>query len=90
MLSSLRTGSADEIAWFGIPPTRVDILRTVSGGDFAAAYASRVDADWEGVAVSIVGLDTLIALNARADASKICVTSARSSVGRHPERQRAL
>jgi len=62
VLNSLRSGAADEIAWFGIPPTRVDILRSVSGGDFGAAYASRVDADWDGVPVSIVGLDTLIAL----------------------------
>jgi predicted nucleotidyltransferase len=62
VLESITTGSPDEIAWFGIPPTRVDILRRVDGGTFSPAYERRVHASWDGVAVPIVALEDLVAL----------------------------
>lgn len=62
VLESITAGSADEIAWFGIAPTRVDILRRVDGGTFSVAYERRVQASWDGVLVPIVGLDDLSAL----------------------------
>jgi hypothetical protein len=61
VVRALPVMSDDEIAFFGVPPARVDILRKIEGVDFAAAYARRVSTDWEGVRVSILGLDDLIA-----------------------------
>lgn len=50
----------DEILWFGAPPTRIDLLFTVSGLTFADAYARRQDAEWDGVPVSVIGKADLI------------------------------
>ena len=44
----------------GAPPIRVDILRRIPALDFDETCAGRVDADWDGVAVSVIGLDHLI------------------------------
>jgi hypothetical protein len=45
---------------FGVSPSRVDILRHIDGGVFDVAYPRREQADWDGVTVSIVGIDDLI------------------------------
>jgi hypothetical protein len=60
VLQSITSGSRDEIAWFGVPPTRVDILRRIDGGAFDTAFERRVQATWEGVPVSIIGREDLI------------------------------
>lgn len=62
VLESITAGSPDDIAWFGIPPTRVDILRRVDGGTFSLAYERRVEALWDGVVVPIVALEDLVTL----------------------------
>jgi hypothetical protein len=62
VLEAIMAGSPDEIAWFGVPPTRVDILRRVDGGTFSDAYDRRVQASWGGVVVPIVSLEDLVAL----------------------------
>jgi hypothetical protein len=59
---AIKSGSSDDIVWFGVPPTRVDILRRVEGGSFQAAHERRAEVTWDGVAVAIVGRDDLIAL----------------------------
>ncbi|HEY2407132.1 MAG TPA: DUF6036 family nucleotidyltransferase [Polyangiaceae bacterium] len=62
VLDSINTGSSDDIAWFRVPPTRVDIVRHADGGSFVPAYTRRVQAEWEGVPVSIVSVADLLAL----------------------------
>ncbi len=62
VLESITASSSDEIAWFGVAPTRVDILRRVDGGTFSVAYDRRVQTTWDGVVVSIVSLEDLLAL----------------------------
>lgn len=61
VLEALPGIQPDEILYMGAPPARVDILQEVDGADFAAAFERRVEASWEGVPVSILGLDDLIA-----------------------------
>jgi hypothetical protein len=50
-----------EVVFFGASPARVDILREIEGVAFAQCYPRRVEARWDDVAVSIIGLDDLIA-----------------------------
>jgi hypothetical protein len=40
----------------GLPPQRIDILTSVSGVDFEAAWMERLPIDVEGLAVSVIGL----------------------------------
>ncbi len=61
VLESLRTMAPDEVLFMGTIPIRVDILKTVSGADFTAAYPRRVEAVWDDVKVSIIGFDDLVA-----------------------------
>lgn len=60
-IEALRDADADDVIWFGVPPGRVDILRRLSAVDFETAYVRRVETEWEGVAVSLIGRDDLIA-----------------------------
>ena len=45
----------------GHPPRRIDLLTSISGVDFETAWSSREVAQLDGVVVSIVGRDVLIA-----------------------------
>lgn len=45
----------------GVPPVRIEILNSISGVDFGECRSRRVDAMLDGVAVSIIGRDDLIA-----------------------------
>jgi hypothetical protein len=54
------TAAEDEILWFGVPPTRIDLLFTVSGINFADAHARRQRAEWDGVPVSVISKADLI------------------------------
>jgi hypothetical protein len=47
--------------WFGVAPARVDILRRAEGIEFSAAYERRVEVSWDGVPVSIIAREDLIA-----------------------------
>jgi hypothetical protein len=62
VLSQLDGAAVEDVLWMGAPPVRIDILKGVPGGDFHAAYAARVTADWDGVLVSVVSHDDLIRL----------------------------
>jgi hypothetical protein len=61
ILEALRTQTAGEFVFMGVPPLRVDFLRSIAGVDFETAYARRIDARWHGVAVSVIGRSDLIA-----------------------------
>lgn len=60
ILDALRTQTAEEFVFMGVPPLRVDFLRSIDGVEFGAAYARRVEARWHGVPVSVIGRSDLI------------------------------
>lgn len=61
-LNELAEASPLDVLWMGAPPLRIDIVKGVPGGDFDAAYRNRVTTKWDGVDVSVLGRDDLIAL----------------------------
>lgn len=61
IVDDLAAATEADIVWLGTPPARVDLLLSVPGIDFEAAWARRVQESWEGVSVSVVALADLIA-----------------------------
>lgn len=59
----------DNVAQFGLPPFRIDIMTSVSGVNFDAAWEERVEGKIEGVLVPIIGRDSFIK-NKRASGRK--------------------
>jgi predicted nucleotidyltransferase len=57
----------DQIIRMGIPPLRLEILTTISGVNFPQCYPSRLQANIDGVCVSLINLKDLKA-NKRASA----------------------
>ena len=49
----------DQIIQLGYPPSRIDLLTSVPGVDFASCYPLRVQVEMEGVSVSFIDLDSL-------------------------------
>lgn len=45
----------------GLPPLRIDILTQLTGLEFAPAYARRIEAAFEGVAVPVIGREDFLA-----------------------------
>jgi hypothetical protein len=45
----------------GRPPRRIDILTDISGIDFDAAWQRRVESEWRGHRVGVLGFDDLLA-----------------------------
>jgi hypothetical protein len=60
ILDDLRRLGPDEFLFLGVPPARVDVLRTIPGVDFEAAFADRLSIEWDGVAVNVIGREDLI------------------------------
>jgi predicted nucleotidyltransferase len=52
---------AGEVAYFGVPPVRVDILRAVDGVDTEEVLERAVTAEVDGLRVPLISLDDLIA-----------------------------
>jgi predicted nucleotidyltransferase len=50
----------DQIIQLGYPPSRVDILTTLSGVEFAECYPSRVIVEMDSIPVNFIGLEHLI------------------------------
>ena len=44
----------------GVPPTRLDVLKSISGVTFAEAWRSRIFARFDGKPVPIIGLDAYV------------------------------
>src|SRR5690606_13074979 len=61
VVRSVAALSEGEFMFFGTPPARVDLLRTIPGVDFAAAWGRRVEVTWDGVTVYVISRDDLIA-----------------------------
>jgi hypothetical protein len=50
----------DVVAQLGVPPYRIDLLTSISGVDFDAAWTERVDGEIAGVRVPILGRKSFI------------------------------
>lgn len=70
LVSEVRTLGPEQVLYLGRPPLRVDILRSVGSLSFEEAYARRVEAEWDGVRVSIVALADLLAAKRAAGRSQ--------------------
>ena len=67
IIEGLRNAAHDEIVWFGMPPERVDLLKSAAGLEFEAAYARRAEMTLDSGSISIVGIDDLITMKRAAD-----------------------
>ena len=61
LVDQVRTMTADEFVFFGVPPARVDLLRSIPGIDFDDAWKRRKDVRWSDVDVHVIGFDDLCA-----------------------------
>jgi hypothetical protein len=61
---------ANALVQFGLPPNRIDILTTLPGLSFEAAWKARVEEEISGVRVPFLGRDSLIACKRAAGRSK--------------------
>lgn len=50
---------ADQIIQLGYPPSRIDLITSLSGVEFEACFAARVDVIMEGVKVNFIDLENL-------------------------------
>jgi hypothetical protein len=62
MLEQLESALDEDVLWMGVPPVRIDVVKGVPGGDFSACRARQVRTSWDGVAVSVISKDDLIAI----------------------------
>jgi len=62
VVDSFRKAGSDEIVWFGSPPSRVDLLKSAGGVDFASAHARRVHMAVGALDISVVAIGDLIAM----------------------------
>jgi predicted nucleotidyltransferase len=58
---ALRTARRDEIVWMGRAPARVDFLLTIPGATFESAWRRRVAVVVDGVTISVIGREDLLA-----------------------------
>lgn len=70
IVDAARELGPDEFLFFGSPPARVDILRSVPGVHFDEAYARRLKVDWGGTIVNVIGKEDLIAAKRAAGREK--------------------
>lgn len=66
-VEGLRHAAADDVVWFGVPPVRVDLLKSVPGIEFDDAYARHSRMEVGTFTVPVVGIDDLIAMKKAAD-----------------------
>ena len=52
---------AETVFQFGVPPNRIDLLTTLSGVEFAAAWARRASVRVEGIEVPLIAREDFIA-----------------------------
>ena len=62
VIEALEAARGLDVVWMGAPPVRIDLVKAVPGGDFDAAWADRVTLSIDGVDVTVVSRETLIAL----------------------------
>jgi predicted nucleotidyltransferase len=59
-IDDLRTCATDEIVWFGNPPGRVDVLKSIPGLAFDEAFSRRVRMTIDGLEFSVISRQDLI------------------------------
>jgi hypothetical protein len=60
ILEGLRTLRPDEFLFLGVAPARVDVLRTIPGVAFEAAYPRKLRVEWDGLVADVIGRDDLL------------------------------
>jgi hypothetical protein len=61
VVEAVRNLQADEVAYFGEAPLRIDILRQVDGVDGAALVRNAVAATWDDLEVRVISFDDFVA-----------------------------
>jgi hypothetical protein len=61
-IEALRHSASDEVVWFGVPPGRVDLLKSAPGVDFNAAFTRHAEIQAGALTIRVVGLADLIAM----------------------------
>jgi hypothetical protein len=62
VIAAIESASGLDVVWMGHPPVRIDLVKAVPGGDFHAAWKTRVEMQVASVVVQVVGRDELIRL----------------------------
>jgi hypothetical protein len=62
MLEQVESAREEDVLWMGVPPVRIDIVKGVPGGDFDGCHGRRVRASWDGIPVSVIGKEDLVAI----------------------------
>ncbi len=70
IIDQARALAPDEFLFFGVPPARVDLLRSIPGVEFDQAFARRVDVEWGATVVHVIGKEDLIAAKRAAGREK--------------------
>jgi hypothetical protein len=70
LVNQARELGSEEFLFFGVPPARVDLLRSIPGVDFADAFTRRVDITWGDLLVHVISKDDLIAAKRAAGREK--------------------
>lgn len=70
LVANVASMKPDEFVFFGTPPARIDLLRQIPGVTFEEAWRRRLDTQWNGHDVHVIGLDDLIAAKRAADRPK--------------------
>ncbi len=60
-LSASKLTEPRKITRMGLPPMRIEVLNTISGVAFDHAYPNRVEAEFGGLRVPVIGLQELLA-----------------------------
>jgi predicted nucleotidyltransferase len=61
VVDAVRSLGPNDVAYFGLPPLRIDLLRSIDGVETAEVFRNAVRAEWDGMPVKVIGLDDLIA-----------------------------
>jgi hypothetical protein len=67
VIESVRTLGADEVAYIGEPPFRIDFLRSIEGVATVDVMRNAIASTWDDLPIRVISLDDLIA-NKRAAA----------------------
>jgi hypothetical protein len=62
VIEALPRAAPLDVVWMGLPPSRIDLMKGVPGGDFDACWSRRVVIEEEGVAIPVVGREDLVRL----------------------------
>lgn len=60
VVAQARRLAPDEFLFFGAPPARIDLFRSIPGVDFAEAFARRLDVAWGNTTVHVLSKEDLI------------------------------